>query len=353
MRASLSISVLLVSAHFLLAQEAFDQQSRVQKNPPVAVSANPGSAWLDLRQATKPGSAQAAPAWVEAVDFIASPKDAADARSVFRIRVKKPGENFNVLFVRLFFYDKPGAQPEVAAWDESGSQLLRSRPLGAGIDVDSSDSVVVPMHGASALDISVPGDGSTVRGAYLDWMTSSELVHAVNEGAQAAVPQPFAASVPLRDATQDNEQFGTVTASLSADPIRIASNTEDAATFEFGIEAQPLLALLTFEIAAPRIDSLPEVTINGTNAGAVSLMLPDLADPAYRGEMRSLVNEMQFQYTGWIRAQKIVPAPSLHAGSNTITILNGANTSSSVIRATQIQLKYLWDKSDYILKPER
>jgi hypothetical protein len=29
----------------------------------------------------------------------------------------------------------------------------------------------------------------------------------------------------------------------------------------------------------------------------------------------------------------------------------GAGTSNSAIRATQIQLKYLWDKSDYVLEP--
>jgi hypothetical protein len=34
-------------------------------------------------------------------------------------------------------------------------------------------------------------------------------------------------------------------------------------------------------------------------------------------------------------------------------VINGADASSSAIRSTQIELKYLWDKSDYILQPAR
>jgi len=59
---------------------------------------------------------------------------------------------------------------------------------------------------------------------------------------------------------------------------------------------------------------------------------------------------MQFQYTGWLRAQKIVPVASLKAGTNDLIVVNGTGSGSFAIRATQIQLKYLWDKSDYLLK---
>ena len=117
------------------------------------------------------------------------------------------------------------------------------------------------------------------------------------------------------------------------------------------MEAQPLLALLTFEVASPRIDAPPEVYVNGENIGPVTLTLPELADPGYRGEMQPLVNEMHFQYTGWLRAQKIVPITNLKVGSNDVIVLNGAGTSA--IRGTQIQLKYLWEKSDYLLQTGR
>ncbi len=78
--------------------------------------------------------------------------------------------------------------------------------------------------------------------------------------------------------------------------------------------------------------------------------MPELADPGYRGEMQPLLQEMHFQYTGWLRAQKIVPVASLKAGTNDVIVVNGADSGASAIRATQIQLKYLWDKTDYVLK---
>jgi len=62
---------------------------------------------------------------------------------------------------------------------------------------------------------------------------------------------------------------------------------------------------------------------------------------------------MRFQYTGWLRAQKLVPATNLKAGTNDILIIGGAGTPVSAIRATQIQLKYLWDKTDYQLQTDR
>src|SRR5207245_8492780 len=96
--------------------------------------------------------------------------------------------------------------------------------------------------------------------------------------------------------------------------------------------------------------SPPEVYLNGQDIGPVSLTLPDLADPGYRGEMEALTPQMHFHYTGWLRAQKIVPATVLKVGANDLVIASGTETGSSAIRATQIQLKYIWDKSDYLLR---
>jgi hypothetical protein len=346
---------LILAARTLLAQEAVSRDSILAGQSPAFAITPPvsGNAWIDLRQNAKPGAVQSVPDWVEAVTFI--PPDAqtnAAAPSVFRIRLARPGGHASVLFFRLFFNDQTSARPEIVAWDESGSQLLRSGPLGTGIDLESSESVMIPMHGITTIDVEVPGDGNSVRGAYLEWMSSSEMVHPPSAGSQDVIPKPFAATLALHAPAQDSEEFGAVTASLSADLIRIGSTASEAAAFEFGLESQPLLALITFEIASPRIDSPPEVIANGENVGIVSLVLPELADPGYRGEMRNIVSQMQFQYTGWLRAQKIVPVSALHAGTNNITIINGPNAASAVIRATQIQLKYLWDKSDYILKPD-
>jgi hypothetical protein len=167
------------------------------------------------------------------------------------------------------------------------------------------------------------------------------------------IAESFAALPPLDAPEQDAEKFGAVTATLSAETIHLGAQPENGAMFGFGIERQPLLALLTFEVASPQIDAPPEIYLNGQDIGAATLMLPELSDPAYRGEMEALVTQMHFSYTGWLRAQKIVPVADLKAGDNQLIIANGAGTAESAIRATQIQLKYLWEKSDYTLRPAR
>jgi len=355
MRQRILMLGLILATRTLLAQEAINGASVNGQTPADAILAPlSGNGWIDLRQNSKAGAVQNVPNWVEAVTFIpADTQTDPAAHSVFRIRLARPSGHSALLFFRLFFNDQTAAKPEIVAWDESGSQVLRSGPLGAGIDLESSESVMIPMHGATTVDVEVPGDGNGIRGVYLEWMISSELAHTASVGSQDAVPQPFATTLPLHAPTKDSEEFGTVTASLSADLIRIGPTPEQGAVFEFGIESQPLLALITFEIANPRIDSPPEVIANGQNIGAASLLMPGLADPGYRGEMHRIVSQMQFQYTGWLRAQKIVPASALHSGTNNIAIVNGPDASTAVIRATQVQLKYLWEKSDYILKPDR
>ena len=210
---------------------------------------------------------------------------------------------------------------------------------------------MIPMNGVTTLDVEVPGDGKTVRGAYLEWMATSEMVHPLSTEKQNLVPQPFSGTAPLQAPEKDVEQFGTVTATLAAEAIPIGPDVQQAATFQFEMEAQPLVALLTFDVASPRIDSPPEIYVNGQDVGPVSIVLPDLADPGYRGEMDALIKDMQFQYTGWLRAQKVLPISSLKAGNNDILVIGGTASSNSAIRATQVQLKYLWDKSDYQLRP--
>src|SRR5215467_2260578 len=230
--------------------------------PPTVAEPLPASAWLDLRQtASRNSKTQEAPAWVEALTLLPADntEGSSASKSVFRIRVTPPSPDYKVLFFRLFFDDKPNQQPELIAWDESGTHILRSGTLGVGMNLPSSDSVIIPMTGASAIDIEVPGDGKTIRGAYLDWMTSSQIVHPVNAEHRDVIPEPFSSVPTLHAPPEDVENFGTVTATLAQDTIRIGGQTEESAAFQFPIEAQPLTALLTFEVANPSVDSPPEV----------------------------------------------------------------------------------------------
>src|SRR3989454_9182422 len=345
-----AFALLIVATLSVRAQQALTDELSPSQDA-ILGQATPESGWLDLRQnAPATSRTQSAPSWVEAVSMISAQASTGAAKTVFRIRVAKPPGGYSILFFRLFFDDKAEAQPELTAWDESGTKVLRSGSLGSGIDLPTSESVMIPMGGMSAIDIEVPGDGKTVRGAYLDWMTSSEVVHPLNTEHRDIIPEPFSSLPPLHSPEQDLEHFGTVTATLASEAIALGSDMQHGAAFQFGIESQPLLALLTFEVASPRIDSPPEVYVNGEDVGAATLTLPELADLGYRGQMESLLKEMRFQYTGWLRAQKLIPVSNLKVGTNDVTILSGGATPISAIRGTQIQLKYLWEKSDYLLQ---
>jgi hypothetical protein len=345
------LALLFGTVSRVYAQEAFSDALHASIGTR-ADQAPAESAWLDLRQnAPQNSRMQEAPPWVEAVTLSGTPSVGdTSSKSVFRIRVAPPGPDYQVLFCRLFFDDKPGQQPELIAWDESGAHVMRSGALGSGIDLPSSASVMIPMTGASSIDIEVPGDGKTVRAAYLDWMASSAVVHPLNADRREIIPEPFSSMPPLHSPSEDVEHFGTVTATLAEEPIKIGTDIQESAAFQFGIEAQPLAALLTFEVANPRVDAPPEIYLNGQDIGPASLVLPELADPGYRGQMESLLKQMYFRYTGWLRAQKIVPITSLKVGTNDLIVVNGTASGNSAIRGTQIQLKYLWDKSDYLLK---
>ena len=313
------------------------------------------SAWLDLRQNTtgRPGP-QSAPSWVTGVSMI--PHEArkdTPAKTVFRIQLAQPSSDMQLLMFRLFFDDKPDQRPRLLAADDAGGQVLQTTPLGLGLNLATSETVMVPAAGVSTVDIEVPGDGRSIRGAYLNWMTSGEVVRPMDADRRYVLPETFGGDAPLRASTADVENFGTVTATLAPETIAIGPTVQQGAAFQFPLEAQPLAALLTFEVSSAYVDSPPEVFVNGENLGPVSIVFPELADPAYRGEMKPLVKNMRFQYTGWLRAQKLVPASGLRTGTNDLIVLGGAGTPASAIRATQIQLKYVWEKFDYQLIPGR
>lgn len=354
---ALAFAFLFFAAHCASAQTATDQHLRGTSEiepAPQPLADNAQTAWLDLRQNTTGRTgAQSAPSWVKAVAMLPQPLEDATRTTTFRIQLAQPSADLPLLMFRLFFDDKPGERPRVVASDKEGAVVLQTTPLGLGLNLATSETVIVPAAGVSTVEVEVPGDGRTVRGAYLNWMKSGEIVRPADAQQRYMLPETFGAAAPLRAEGGDVENFGTVTASLAPETIAIGPSVEQGAAFQFPLEAQPLAAMVTFEVSSAYVDALPEVYLNGENLGQVTVALPELADPAYRGEMKPLLRQMRFQYTGWLRAQKLLPASSLHTGPNDLLVIAGAGTPASAIRATQIQLKYVWEKFDYQLIPGR
>ena len=52
-------------------------------------------------------------------------------------------------------------------------------------------------------------------------------------------------------------------------------------------------------------------------------MLPDFADPGMQGGERRPGDADAFPYTGWLRAQKLIPAANLRPGQNDVIVIGG------------------------------
>lgn len=309
------------------------------------------TAWLDLRN-TRP-DAQTVPAWVEGLEYRGSRQTAAGARSVFRVRLTRPAAATDDLQIRLLFDDRPGQYgPEVTAWDELGAEVIRSGPLGQGLDLPSSDTVTFPMDGVNYLEIEAPADGSSVRGVFLTWLTKTEIRQAADFPSGETIRQPFHILAPRHTSKDDAFLFGVVTAALQTDPLLLKAPATASAAFQFDLERQPLVAVLTYEALGATIDAPPDVAINGHPLGASSLSLPDLADPAFQGLARTLDPQMAFRYTGWVRGQKVIPGNLLKGGLNSLALQLSNGSESVAIRTVEIQLKYNWEKLDYLLSSQ-
>jgi len=110
---ALAFAMVLVPCALLRAQQALPPEGSQVLKSSQSAAAMPESAWIDLRQNEAAHSkVQAAPAWVESVNF--SPSDThaqSSGKSVFRLRLARPNEDCQLLLLRLYFDDLPNEKP--------------------------------------------------------------------------------------------------------------------------------------------------------------------------------------------------------------------------------------------------
>ena len=327
----------------------------------------PLSVYLDLRPATPGTPPQTTPSWIEALEYTPGVKSAspeavdtraddgpAKQRAVYRIRLQRPaGSLSDLLQARVFFQDAAtGARPQVTLWNELGGRLLAPMWLGQGLGLPSSETLTLPMHGADYLEIEADAEGSQVRGVFLTWLEGAEVFQPSDFRSNEKVRQPFRILSAARKRKNDSSLYGVVTASLQNGPPIVLKPTEVASTtFQFDLERQPLVAVVTYEVLGAGIDAPPTVTVNGHGLGPSTLPLPDLADPGFQGEARETESQMGFRYTGWLPAQKVIAGENLAAGLNNLSLGLSNGTDAVAVRAVSIQLKYDWEKLDYVLSP--
>lgn len=338
------------------------------QGPELQSQSSPFSVYLDLRPAPSGAPAQTVPGWIEGFEFLekdakspgpaptptAGSVNAAGSpviASVFRIRVQRPSRVSDDLQVRVFFDDRlAGKRPCVTAWDELGTELMRSSPLGQGLGLAASETLTIPMTGVNYLEIETGGDGSEVRGVFFSWLEKAQIRQPIDFPTAGKVTEPFRVISATRARNGDSFLYGVVTAALLREPVTLSAASATAA-IQFELERQPLVAVVSFEVLGATLGEAPLVRMNGRSLGSAEMLLPDLADPGYQGHSREDDPALGFHYTGWVRAQKVVPGQLLLGGLNELRVELSNGSAPFAVRAVAIQLKYNWEKLDYVLAP--
>lgn len=317
------------------------------------VQPTPFTAWIDFKVFNSPYATRPPlPIWLGGVETTNTRStDGAITATTFRLRFRQFGAINNELLLRLFFDDQPERNPTVSAWNEIGDALFQTKPLGQGMALPSSDTLLIPMAGVDYIDIDVPGDGSTIRGVFLSSLRDTRVKQALDFQSSTEVNDPFQNAPAAQADTNDSYLFGRVKATLDASPIKLSPDANPTTSFDFQLDRQPLIAVVTFEILNADLSYPPEVTVNSNPLGAASIILPDLADPGFQGSVYALEQNMRFRYTGWLKCQKVVPGSVLVGNSNTLTLTTPRYSNPVAIRAVEVQLKYNWQSLDYTLSP--
>lgn len=326
---------LLASAFLLVAipQMSIAQEPRVQPTP--------FSVWLDLEALAEPNPPRLSlPIWLGTVTRHVIPEVVGNAtRTVFRLPFRRFGNLNDQVLLRVFFDDVKGLTPSVIAKTANGLTLFLHGPFGAGLDLPSSETVSVPMTGVDVIEIEVPGDGRNVRGAFVSTLKSTEAWHALDFPPETSFLDPFQKTPSPQPASDDLYLYGRVRAAIDPGVMKLTPQSAPSGTWEFELGALPLLTVVTFEVLNVDALAAPDLVVNGQPLGAVSIALPDLADPGYEGLIRARDPEVRFRYTGWLRCQKAVPSALLVSGLNQVTVRLADESGPVAVRALELQLK--------------
>src|SRR5581483_5096586 len=241
------------------------------------------------------------------------------------------------LMLRLYFDDTQ--QPVVTAWSEIGNRVFAPRQLGQGLGLPSSETLTIAMAGVDYIDIEVSGDGANVHGAFVSTVQKVQSLASIDFAPSAKLTDPFNNAPTTQPTADDTLLFGRVKAVLENGTI-VLSPEKSASGFEFDLAAQPQIAVLTFEILNVYIAAPPQISVNDRELGAATLVLPDIADPAYQASIQPMQADATFHYSGWLKCQKVIPGSALNAGTNSITIQSANRGTAVAIRAVEVQLKY-------------
>jgi hypothetical protein len=306
----------------------------------------PFTVWLDFHAMAKPNAPRLAlPIWLESVASEHPKRLPREPLStIFRLRLRRMGALNPEIHLRLYFEDHAQAAPRITGWTEIGELNYQSGPLGAGLGLTNSADVLIPTRNIDYLEIAIPGDGSDIHGAFLSTATHTEAKTAVDFARPFEFMDPFGRMAESLLGPDDSYLFGRVRAALLAPATKLPP--EEPIVLDFQLDRAPLLAVIAFEVLNADIAEPPGVCINNRTLGQASPRLPDLADPGYRGQIVAAQMDVRYRYAGWLRCEKIIPASSLVAGVNRLSLFLPRFARPVAVRALEIQLKYPYEGRD-------
>lgn len=313
----------------------------------------PFSVWLDFnRLAINRWPRTGLPPWMESVFAEAGKAENGTPSTTYRLRFREIRNLNKEMQLRLFFDDIKAAAPKITGWSETGTLRFERGPLGSGIGLPTSETLIYPAAGVDFIEITVAGDGRNIRGVFLAMLKTQEMQRALDFTPSSAQVDAFGNVQPAAPKADDLTLFGRVRATLDPGVVKLTPEAFSA-TWEFALEAPPLLAMITFEVLNADALAPLEFIVNDRPLGPVAVLQPDLADPSYLGLVRPLESNMRFRYTGWLRCQKIIPGSALRAGGNRITVQLHPESGPVAVRAVELQLKHNWKNLDYTLVPSQ
>lgn len=297
----------------------------------------PFTALLDFHDSNS--ARDAFPIWFEKWDSHAQKsREGKVEKTIFRLRFRRFISLNNELLLRLYFDDQ---QPIlVTAWDEIGTRSFGPIQLGQSLGLPTSETLMVPMPNVDYIDIETPGDGSSLRAALLSTIGKVEIPKPLDLGTTPELLDPFDNSPTTMPRVDDTLLFSRVKATLDGSSIRLSDENNHSSIYEFQLASQPTLAIVTFEILNADISSPPQLSANDHDIGAATIILPDLADPAYQNRLQHLKADAAYHYEGWLKCQKLVRGSDLTAGVNRLQIQSDPHSDTVAIRAIEVQLKY-------------
>jgi hypothetical protein len=326
----------------LLAVSARPQQQEQEPTP--------FTTWIDLHRVAAGQAPTSLPIWLASVTTSPQTNPNGTLTTTFQINLRQMPDLDQKRLLRLFFEDRAGASPTVVGLDANGAQRFSRGPLGQSLELPSSDTVVFSTEGIATIDIIVPGDGRNLRGVFLATLQNRTMMSALDFAPSGDLIDVFERGASLQLPANDMALYGRIKATLDNGTVKF-TDAQPTITWEFELQALPLMCLINMEVLAADPQAPLDVTLNDHPLGAVSVSWPDLADPGYVGMVRPLEAGMHFRYAGWLRAQKVIPGSALQTGVNRLVLQLPSGTSPVAIRNLELLLKHNWKNLDYSVNP--